>query len=440
VQRTQTWTLAFALAAALVTVLSSVFAYETLRAALEREFQARMAKVAGMAASQVSAVDADEVRRFGIDSGAYEALQVQLVPMSALTGLENLALLDSTGRTIYDVSAEPVLGERSAYDSLAHAAFAQALTGRRSAASLSTAAGETRVAFAPVRDGRRVVAVIAAEARPSWEPELQELRRRIGWIALVSMAAIGVLAGILMRLTGRHLALERRLSRSENLAAMGRLTATLAHEIKNPLAIIRGSARRLGKLEPESQRMADSVVEEVDRLTHTVARYLQFARGETPERETGDAAAALAATLDLLEGEFRARHCTLVRTGDAATAEVRLDPESLKQVCLNLVLNALEVLPEGGSIRAGLVTAAGRARIEVSDDGPGVPAELLHRLGEPFFTTKAQGTGLGLFLSRRLVEGAGGTLRIDSRTGGGTTVTVDLPLARVESGPRKDDN
>ena len=425
--RTQTITLLFALAAALVTALSAAVAYQGLRLAFVREFDARLAKVAAIAASQVSAEDEADIRRLGAESGGYFALQAQLDMLRAVTGFENLALVDSTRATLYDVSlGEQGLLERSPYDSLAHPALARALRGRPSSGAFKRGADEFRAAFAPVRDGRRITGALVVEAHPSWEPELQRLRRRLALIWLVSVAAIGVLTVFLMLSTRRRIALERRLSRSENLAAMGRLTATLAHEIKNPLAIIRGSARRLGRLEPEAQRLADSVVEEVDRLGRTVGRYLQFARVETAEGETGDLVAAVAATLDLLEGEFQVRRCALEREGLEGAAPVPLDPESLKQVALNLVLNALEALPEGGRVRVELARRAGRFELTVRDDGPGIPPDVLARLGQPFFTTKAKGTGLGLFLARRLVEGAGGALLVSSPPGAGTVVTVRL--------------
>jgi signal transduction histidine kinase len=231
-----------------------------------------------------------------------------------------------------------------------------------------------------------------------------------------------------LRANASQWALERRLSRSENLAAMGRMTATLAHEIKNPLAIIRGSARRLGKLEPEAQRMADSVVEEVDRLSGTVNRYLQFARGSSLESgDRGDAATTLAATLDLLQGEFRARGCVLEAEAGPAGAQVALDDASLKQVWLNLLQNALEAVPDGGHVRASCERSKTHVSVVIRDDGPGIPADVLARLGEPFFTTRAQGTGLGLHLSRQLVQGAGGRLSIESAPGAGTTVKVEFP-------------
>jgi signal transduction histidine kinase len=250
------------------------------------------------------------------------------------------------------------------------------------------------------------------------------------------MLAVLLLAAIVVRGAWSAARLERRLSRAQNLAAMGRLTATLAHEIKNPLAIIRGSAQRLGRLEPEAQRMADFVVEETDRLSRTVARYLEFARGSDAggTAEAGDAAVALEATLDLLEGELRAREVTLERAGQLETAPVALDNESLKQLYLNLILNALEAMPRGGHLAVSLAERAGRIEVGIADDGAGIAAGTLKRLGSPFFTTKATGSGLGLFLARRLAESVGGELRIQSEVGCGTTCTVRFPRQRSQGG------
>ena len=430
--RSQTTTLVFALAAVLVTVVSAALAYQGLNAAFEREFDDRLRTVAGFAATQMAAEDIADVRRLRGESGAFFALQAQLDQFKTVTGFENLAFVDSSSATIYDVRlGEQGLLARSGYDSLAHAALGRALAGRAALAAFRRSGVEERAAFVPVRSGARVVGAIVAEDAPGWQPALSGLRRRMIAILLVSVAAIAVLAGVVMRATARRLTLERRLTRAESLAAMGRLTATLAHEIKNPLAIIRGSARRLGKLEPEAQRMADSVVEEVDRLTRTVSRYLQFARGQSDADARADLAAAVTATLDLLEGEFRAREAALERELAGGPIDVRLDAESLRQVVLNLVLNALEACSgRPGRVRVALRRDGAAAELSVEDDGPGFPPDVLARQGEPFVTTKAQGTGLGLFLSRRLVEGAGGTLQAGAAEGGGARVTVRLPLAQ----------
>ena len=293
-----------------------------------------------------------------------------------------------------------------------------------------------RAGFAPVRDGTgRVLGVVAVELAPAYLPVVSRLGRTLLLIAVATMLAVLLLAAIVVRSAWSAARLERRLSRAQNLAAMGRLTATLAHEIKNPLAIIRGSAQRLGRLEPEAARMAGFVVEETDRLSRTVARYLDFARGSAPDEspgavEAGDAAAMLRATLDLLEGESQARRVALERVVPIEAAPVALDNESLKQLYLNLVLNALEAMPEGGRLTVGIVERAGRFEVSIADDGAGIPPDVLKRLGSPFFTTKATGSGLGLSLARRLAESVGGELRIQSAVGRGTTCIVRLPKRR----------
>jgi signal transduction histidine kinase len=429
VNRAQWTTLAFALLAAAVTVGTAFVAYRGMRSAFERESSQRLQQLAELAASQLSRDDLADARRTGPEGTGLLALQAQLDALCAATGLANAAVLDDSGHVLYDVRAglvEP--GSASAYDSLAHAVLARARAGASvSLPPFRRGGSEARAAAAPVPASAG--AVLVTEATPTWDAVLARLRRDLTLLAAVSVLAVAALAALVMRANAAQLALERRLSRSENLAAMGRMTATLAHEIKNPLAIIRGSAKRLTKLDPEALSMADSVVEEVDRLSATVNRYLQFARGSGPAADaTGDAAGTLAATLDLVEGEFRARGCVLEREGAFEPARVPLDDAALKQVWLNLVQNALEAIPQGGRVRVSCARGAERVAVRVADDGTGIPADVLARLGEPFFTTRAMGTGLGLYLSRQLVQGAGGSLGLQSRPGAGTIVTVELPL------------
>lgn len=426
--RAQSTTLAFALLAVALTVGTAFVAYHGMRAAFERDSSQRLRQLAELAASQLSAQDLADARRTGAEGTGLLALQAQLDALCAATGLANASVVDDSARVLYDVRAglvEP--GAASAYDSLAHVALGRARRGALvDLPPFLRDKRQVRAAAAPV--SAVPGAVLVTEAYPAWGPELARLRRDLVLLTAVSVLAVAALAALVMRANASQLALERRLSRSENLAAMGRMTATLAHEIKNPLAIIRGSARRLGRLDTTAQRMADSVVEEVDRLSATVNRYLQFARGGTAGAGArGDAAATLVATLDLLEGEFRARECKLEREGAFASAPVPLDDASLKQVWLNLLQNALEAAPPHGHVRVACDQEPGRVRVRVADDGPGLPAEVLARLGEPFFTTRARGTGLGLYLSRQLVQGAGGDLGVDSRAGAGTVVTVELP-------------
>lgn len=419
----------------------SWFSFVAVRSALEAEFDRRLENVAAAIASQVSFDDLADVELFGEDGAGYASLLVLMEELQATTRVSHAAVIGADRLTLYDDRGPEFLRESSHIDSIAHAAVGRALGGETVVTPQFRLEGEPRrAALAPVTDpgSGAVAAAVAVEAVVDYLPRLAQLRRTLMFTTLVVAVAIGVLAWLFVRVTVSSSHLERRLSRAENLAAMGRLTATLAHEIKNPLAIIRGSAQRLGKLEPEAQRMAAFVVEESDRLANTVARYLQFARGAESAAESGavgagpgDMRAMLDRTIALLEGEFTSRRVTLERSaGWPERAPVTLDDESLKQVFLNLMLNALDAMPEGGTLRVSLAASGGKVRAAIGDTGPGIDPDVLARLGHPFFTTKARGSGLGLFLSRRLLAGAGGALEITSAPGAGTTCVAILPVAR----------
>ena len=427
----------FATLAVAATAVLSWVSYRGVAAALEADYVRRTESLAVTIASQVSPEDITDVHQFGEDGHGYAALQVLLEEMRAASQVWNATVIDSARNVLYDCRDADLFHSRSALDSLAGPAITAALDGHAAISPEYVRRDQllrAGVATIPASEGRRRAAgAVIVEAPISYDDVLDGLERDFVLRTLIAALAMAVLAVILIRIAWSSQELERRLSRSENLAAMGRMTATLAHEIKNPLAIIRGSAERLGKLDPEAKRMADYVVEESDRLSHTVARYLQFARGDE-SRGDGDAIAALDATLALLEGELRARRVTLARERTAEGAPVRLDNESLKQVYLNLVLNALDAMSEGGTLAVADAERGGGIEVRIADTGTGIPPDVLKKLGNPFFTTRAQGTGLGLFLAKRLLESAGGSLGIESEPGKGTVCTVRLPRHGGRSG------
>jgi signal transduction histidine kinase len=424
----------FALIAILVTTASLAFVYQRARSALESEFVDGLERVTWTTASQIAPEQIAEVRQARDESVEHGLIQLQLAALRSAAGVLRAVVIDTSRIVLVDdLSAELGEGLVTPLDSVAGSALRAAFAGDTTVSPVYRREGAMRRAgFAPVRSGGdSVAAVVAVEVEADYVPVLAALGRALAAAAALSAVAIALLALLVSRATLSASRLERRLSRAENLAAMGRMTATLAHEIKNPLAIIRGSAERLRTLQPEAQRMADSVIEESDRLSRTVARYLQFARGrEDPDAaaDAGDALEALQATLDFLEGELSQRRVTLERRRAAAgRAPVALDNESLKQVYLNLILNALEAMPEGGRLSIAETDAGGRIEVSITDDGAGMPPEVLDRLGDPFFTTKTRGSGLGLFLTRRLVRSAGGELLIRSEPGRGTACTLRIP-------------
>lgn len=421
----------FALVAISVVALLSWVSYGQVRGALEDAFEGRLLGIADAVASQVAPEDVADVRRLGFDGTGYATLQLQLEELRTTAGIAAAAVVDTARRVLYDTRGEDRSLQPAAWDTAASGSLTRALAGKAAISLMFLGTDAPRRAgFAPVLDDRgRTVAVVAIEARVDYLPVLSDFGRSLVLTTALIALALAGFGALLVRGAWSAARLERRLSRAENLAAMGRLTATLAHEIKNPLAVIRGSASRLGKLAPEADRMSQFIVEESDRLSRTVARYLAFARGgEDAPGEPADALEALRSTLELLEGEMKERRVTLdLAAGGPEHARVRLDRESLKQVYLNLVLNAMEAMPEGGTLSVRRAEHGTKVEIAFSDTGAGIPAEVVARLGNPFFSTKAQGTGLGLFLTRRLLEAGGGELAIDSATGRGTTCTVRLP-------------
>jgi signal transduction histidine kinase len=222
---------------------------------------------------------------------------------------------------------------------------------------------------------------------------------------------------------------QEELRRQEALAAVGRMAAVVAHEVKNPLAGIAGAIEIIGGRLPDSSQDREviaSILKRIEALNHHVQDLLQFSRPRAPRVGRVGVAALLKETAGLL-----ARDPTLANIEVEVTAEdVTLsgDAEMLKDLFLNLFLNAAQAMAGSGRIRVVAGSRNGRCRIAVSDRGSGIPDEDLPRIFEPFFTTKNRGTGLGLAITKQVVDAHHGEIEVDSAPGRGTTVTVSLPV------------
>ncbi|TMA63635.1 MAG: two-component sensor histidine kinase [Deltaproteobacteria bacterium] len=224
-----------------------------------------------------------------------------------------------------------------------------------------------------------------------------------------------------------------RLVQSEKLAALGQLATAIAHEVRNPLAVIRSAAQGLGETvspdDAEAARACAFITAEIDRLGSVVSSLLEFARPLHLEpravsvRDLFDRAALLA------EGELAARGARLGRDESPGLPAVRADPDLLSQVLLGLLANAAEAVPPGGDVTLAARARDGAVELVVEDSGPGIPPELRDRVFEPFFTTRARGIGLGLAVARQVVEAHGGRIEAGERPGGGARLTVRLPSA-----------
>jgi signal transduction histidine kinase len=232
----------------------------------------------------------------------------------------------------------------------------------------------------------------------------------------------------------RHIAEQSQihLVLSEKLAATGRLAASLAHEINNPLQAIHNSLQLMlcFQLTPDEQREYLLVAsEEVERLIALVSRILSFARQPKGEIRPTDLNQIVEKVLALTRKYIQHHHIALRQDLCPDLPAVFGDPDELAQVFMNIVLNGVDAMPEGGTLHVSSRMAAGeRLAVDISDTGPGIPPKYLDRVFEPFFSSKDDGSGLGLFISHNIVEQHGGKITVQNTEGGGTTFTVWLPV------------
>jgi two-component system sensor kinase FixL len=235
--------------------------------------------------------------------------------------------------------------------------------------------------------------------------------------------------GILHDLSVR-IRMEEQLREQTALARLGEMAAVIAHEVKNPLAGVRGAIQVIGGRLPKDSKDAAVVKEilpRIDVLNELMKDLLLFARPPQPRPMPVDLAGLIQTTVDLLSGDPALK--SIAVNVEGSTGPVMADAELLKIVFQNLLVNGAQAMHGQGTIYIMLDAVDGVCRVSVRDAGPGIPAEVLHKIFTPFFTTKARGTGLGLPTAKRIVEAHGGSIAVKSPDGGGTTVELLLPLS-----------
>ncbi|HYS42999.1 MAG TPA: ATP-binding protein [Geobacteraceae bacterium] len=259
-------------------------------------------------------------------------------------------------------------------------------------------------------------------------------RAEYGMAVLLALLAVGWILGVILyRFAVREERHQLEMARRARLAQMGEMGAMLAHEIRNPLAGIKGYAQVIGKKPQEARNagFAERIVAEVLRLENLVSELLAYAGSGSFAMASIDLAGVIAHTVALIRHEAEQQHVAVLsecREG----LRVMGNRDRLGQVLLNLAKNALQAMPEGGSLRITASASGKGIIITVSDTGHGISPEHLTRIFEPFYTTKARGTGLGLALCKKVVEEHDGNISVKSVVGQGTSVSLSFPAARAE--------
>ena len=328
-----------------------------------------------------------------------------------------LLAVDKTGRIIacneqasglLQVSCMDALGRQA--DHLLPAAFSKALGKINEQAGLV----EEDIALSSDQDGDRMWEVVAAAFADDDVHEGKILLAR-------NVTAIRQL--------------EQEVARSRHLNAIGSLAAGVAHEIRNPLSSIKGFAvyfkQRLSGNQ-EDEETADIMIAETERLNRVISQLIEFARPLTLKKEPTNLTDLVRHTIRLVEAEARKSAVEIDVKADEDLPQADMDPDKIKQVLLNIFLNALAAMPTGGRLSIELAAQKEWMDVTVSDTGEGIKEEDLPRIYDPYFTSKPAGTGLGLAVVQKIMDAHGGLVQMESKAGSGTKVTLRFSLSAKE--------
>ena len=237
--------------------------------------------------------------------------------------------------------------------------------------------------------------------------------------------------GIIQRRAMERLRLKERLAHAERLSALGEMAAGISHEIRNPLGIIRSSAellkKKIAKIDPQNT-FPDIIVEEANRLNSIVTDFINYAKPRNPIMAPCRIEEIIDKNLTFLEAQYKERGHVIKKNYQDSLPEIMADSAMLYQSFLNILINAMQSMPDGGRILVEVSSNDHRVTVHFDDEGQGIPPENMNKIWDPFFTTKEQGTGLGLGIVKNIVESHGGSVQIVNRPVRGARVSIELPL------------
>ena len=445
------WTLAFLGALLLLVNGMIIYSIRTSQKLLDQELGKRLQGTAHIAALLVQPAQFDMLALAVADTAAAadsaltdfsmamdaqeaaDAVRAEWKRLAQSAGLSNVILVDQSRRVLLRLR-DPFAFEPDVVV-LDRVPLTRALIGAASHSSLYYKDGQyLRSGYAPVTgaDGAVLGAVAVEGGSEAFRP-LEMIRTSLYGAAIVASLLVVVIGIGYGRTVGHLLRIEENLRHTDLLASIGQVSAGVAHEIRNPLAVLRGASTRLQRYDQlrtgERTQLLGMIDEEVGRMSAFVQNFLHLSRRPNLEPQEFELRPVLERSLGILRVELdRSQVVTTLEWKAEDGVSLTGDPLAMHHVFLNLALNARDVMPNGGRLVIRVFERRGEVRIQFEDTGPGVPRDLRKKIFDAFFTTRAKGTGLGLAFVDRIVSEHGGSVTVGDAPAGGALFEIRIPL------------
>lgn len=411
--------------------LGGWFVWQVSRSRLDEQLDGRLLEQGRALRVYLESLQADD------DDSGSELLEATLYlqRVAEESPLHRLFLISPEGWVLFDSLEEVDLGQKEPLLEADEAQLRRLWQGQFAATTFyPTGDGYAKRGYVPIRSSEgQTIWGLVLETGSSAFVGLEQFRRAMSTLSLASVGVAVLAVLVLAQVVRRARRLEEIMARTERAIEAGRLTAALAHELRNPLGIIQTNAEvLLAQLPSEAQESARDILGEVDRLSATIARFLDLSSqkpGEWISYSLGEVAASAAGRhRSRLAGKGIEIECDRPERGDEIEAQV----DRLESVFDNLLSNAEHALEgrKGGRIKIEVRPTRRGVSVEVRDNGPGFSGEALKMALQPFYSDRATGAGIGLAIARRIVEDHGGTLTLKNRFGGGAVVQMVFPKKR----------
>ncbi len=402
---------------------------QSLKSDLTVELKRQFLHVGQVSARLINGNDLENLLPGMENSVTVRAYQQLLYDIKIGNDLENIVILDPAGRLLVDYRLNYRIGDTLFAFPLQRNLLQHAAVGETPEPYLLHNAGQYFLsACIPIfNDQDETVAALAIDAPLHFFDTLQKFGSGVLYIGAGGLLILLVFSAIIISATRRLFGIEAQLLEQQRLAQLGQMAASVAHEIRNPLSIMKGTAEVLQKKYAGSgEEMFSYIPEEIDRLNRLVEDFLQFARQRKLELRKGSITDIIRTTVQ------QAKDSRVTSELPDDLPEILMDTDAMRQILLNLVRNALDAIDAGGGVKIKAFSEKSRnpvVIVEVTDTGRGISAEDAQKVFDPFFSTKANGSGLGLTISRQLVEQMHGSLNFRSKPEKGTTVQLVFPSA-----------